>query len=239
MRWVWLVLVGCSGAPARDPTTEWRPPSEPVGGERPAVRAGAPADARLPDADPDPDPDHDRIVGACDLCPNDPETYNGIVDEDGCPDSSGLSHAVMLDPTNRFTYPATIWFDGAKPRDLEDLQIDHSDAWIDGGIEVVDVIGRSTVDVSPALAAKRVAIVVKHLRLQLSRLALGVRIEEHVTAASSLYVDEDGPRDAPASVDVQVMRARGIEVWRWEDDHLVRATPRRRLPVPKLPPGCP
>ena len=91
---------------------------------------------------------------------------------------------------------------------------------------------------SPALAAKRVAIVAKQLRLHLPKISPRARIGEHVTAAWDLYVDEDGPRDVPASVAVQVMRANGIEIWRWEDDHLVRATPRRRLPVPKLPAGC-
>lgn len=32
------------------------------------------------------DTDHDRIPDALDKCPNEPETYNGIEDEDGCPD---------------------------------------------------------------------------------------------------------------------------------------------------------
>ena len=39
-------------------------------------------------AQPDPsrDSDADRIVDEGDRCPNDPETYNGLDDADGCPD---------------------------------------------------------------------------------------------------------------------------------------------------------
>ena len=34
----------------------------------------------------DPDQDHDRILDMNDMCPLEPETYNGVDDEDGCPD---------------------------------------------------------------------------------------------------------------------------------------------------------
>ncbi len=34
----------------------------------------------------DPDPDLDGIIGAADLCPEDPEPVNGYRDDDGCPD---------------------------------------------------------------------------------------------------------------------------------------------------------
>lgn len=33
------------------------------------------------------DSDHDRIADVCDLCPNGGETYNGLDDDDGCPDN--------------------------------------------------------------------------------------------------------------------------------------------------------
>jgi outer membrane protein OmpA-like peptidoglycan-associated protein len=41
------------------------------------------------------DRDHDRIPDAIDACPDDPETYNGYQDEDGCPDRghSGTGHS--------------------------------------------------------------------------------------------------------------------------------------------------
>ena len=38
------------------------------------------------DGCPDPDNDHDRILDVNDKCPNEPETYNGVKDDDGCPD---------------------------------------------------------------------------------------------------------------------------------------------------------
>jgi hypothetical protein len=65
-----------------------------------------------------------------------------------------------------------------------------------------------------------------------------VRVEEFVTGASRVYADDDFPTEDSTDVFVQVMRGRTVQIWRWEDDHLVRATPRARLPVPKLPPGC-
>jgi OmpA-OmpF porin, OOP family len=37
---------------------------------------------------PDRDPDHDTIVGDADRCPNEPETWNGFEDDDGCPDET-------------------------------------------------------------------------------------------------------------------------------------------------------
>ena len=229
MRWAWLVLLGCGccgGGCCCGGGAAQHPPSTPALPAEPPPAAGAPPPAA------DPDPDHDRILGVCDLCPNDPETYNGIVDEDGCPDSSGTSHAVIEDPTNRLAYPKTVSFERLKR--TAELEVDD----LDDRIEVIDVIGRSSAGVAPALAAKRAAIVAAELRLRLPKLAPGARIDEHVTAAPNLYIDEDGPRDVPAAVDVQVMRADGIDIWRWEGDHLVRATPRRRLPTPKLPPGC-
>ena len=36
------------------------------------------------------DSDQDRILDADDQCPNDPETYNGVEDEDGCPDRGSV-----------------------------------------------------------------------------------------------------------------------------------------------------
>lgn len=35
---------------------------------------------------PDSDPDHDGIIGDQDKCPDQPETFNGYQDDDGCPD---------------------------------------------------------------------------------------------------------------------------------------------------------
>ena len=211
MRWVVLLVCACSATPRSET------PVDPVQRVVPDAAVAA-----IPDADPD--PDHDRIVGDCDLCPNDPETYNAIVDEDGCPDSSGTSHAVISDPTNRLSAPIRIDFTGRVPPPTE--------ITFEDDVELVDVIGRSSVGIKPQLAKDRAALIARRLRKTTK-----VPIVEHVTGATQLYLDDD-IRDPRGDVIVQVMRGGGVEIWKWEDDHLVRATPHARLPVPKLPPGC-
>jgi outer membrane protein OmpA-like peptidoglycan-associated protein len=54
----------------------------------------------------DPDPDRDRIMGDRDLCPNQPETVNGINDHDGCPDSkvAFLRDRLVVDERVFFDY---------------------------------------------------------------------------------------------------------------------------------------
>jgi hypothetical protein len=218
MRWLVVACIGCSSTAPRS-----EPPAEPPPKTIVNLPARAPADAAI-----DPDPDGDRIAGACDLCPTEAETYNGIIDEDGCPDSSGISHAVIEDPTNRYAWPIKVRFEGEKPVDMIDATM------FDDGIESIDVIARSRVDVKPAVASRRATAVAKLVRAHVLQ---SVKIQERVTGASQVYSDDD-VTDSAADVLVQVMRARGVEIWTWEDDRLVRATPRRRLPVPKLPPGC-
>ena len=64
------VLSACgSSAPQKEPTIDFPPTTEPK------IEINA-----------DSDIDSDRILDADDKCPNDPETYNGLDDEDGCPD---------------------------------------------------------------------------------------------------------------------------------------------------------
>jgi hypothetical protein len=41
-------------------------------------------------AAPEPDNDRDGLLDACDQCPNEPETFQGSCDEDGCPDRSHI-----------------------------------------------------------------------------------------------------------------------------------------------------
>ena len=61
-----------------------------------------------PPVQPDRDPDHDTIVGAADLCPNDPEDFDGFQDADGCPDldndHDGIPDAVDKCPNDPETY---------------------------------------------------------------------------------------------------------------------------------------
>lgn len=206
-----MLAVACSGGGPRASET----PIEPA---RVVV-----VDAMPPDADPD--PDRDRVVGACDLCPDDAETFNGILDEDGCPDDSGASHAVSSHPTRRLGSPIAYPFAGDKP--LVNMEI-----MFDEDVQIIDVIGRSRVDVKPALAARRAALIAKQIRMTTK-----ATVNERVTGATQLYVDDD-VADPDGDVVVQVMRGGDVDLWKWRDDQLVRATPRARMPVPKRPAGC-
>ena len=58
--------------------------------------AAPPAPAPEPEIDAacvEPDRDHDGIPDAQDKCPDEPETINGVDDDDGCPDSGGMQVA--------------------------------------------------------------------------------------------------------------------------------------------------
>ena len=91
-------------------------PNDPEDGKPPFPKDGCPADkangatvappdpapADLAPADlappapapaagcPEPDRDHDGIPDALDRCPDEPETVNGVADDDGCPDTGGV-----------------------------------------------------------------------------------------------------------------------------------------------------
>lgn len=57
-------------------------------------------------AERDDDADGDGILDAFDRCPNEPETYNGINDHDGCPDTATVA---LVD--NRIVVDETVFFD--------------------------------------------------------------------------------------------------------------------------------
>jgi hypothetical protein len=208
MRSAWVLLVAaCSASPRT---------------ETPVARTAMIADAaRPPDADQD--PDRDQLAGECDLCPDEPETFNGILDEDGCPDSSGTSHAVMLHPTNRLAAPIAITFTGRVSAPVE--------ITFEPDVELVEVIGRID-GFGRQMAVNRAALIARRLRTTSK-----VSIVERVSAAPQLYLDDE-IRDPRGDVIVQVMRGGGVQIWTWQNDQLVRATPRERMPVPKLPAGC-
>ncbi|MBL4635854.1 MAG: hypothetical protein JKY56_18485 [Kofleriaceae bacterium] len=42
-----------------------------------------------------PDSDKDGVPNSADLCPNEPEDYDGYLDADGCPDFDGSDHAIL------------------------------------------------------------------------------------------------------------------------------------------------
>ena len=66
------------------------------------------------DADEDDDDDNDDIKDPDDACPNEPETMNGVADDDGCPDTKKTKvmitkeSIVILDKVNFETGSAII-----------------------------------------------------------------------------------------------------------------------------------
>ena len=100
-----VVLLGCSpsafGPAVAAPRPMALPPPIAVV-EEPAVEVAT--------SDGD-DPDKDGIKGAADECPDEPETYNGLTDEDGCPDKSICNFG-----PSKITIADVVYFDdkGAK-----------------------------------------------------------------------------------------------------------------------------
>ena len=79
---------GCplrSEAPAPAPSAS--SPAAPAPAEPAEIDVSADASC------PAPDRDHDGIPDAVDKCPDQPETVNGVDDDDGCPDSGGVEVA--------------------------------------------------------------------------------------------------------------------------------------------------
>jgi hypothetical protein len=84
---------GCPVRPAAAPEAAPATPATPAA-SGPATPAGpaepAEIDVTADAACPAPDRDHDGIPDAQDRCPDQPETVNGVDDDDGCPDSGGV-----------------------------------------------------------------------------------------------------------------------------------------------------
>jgi len=213
------VFLGCSsGAPAK-PTT------------RPPVGSAAPEPAAKPD--PYPDPDNDRILGDCDVCPDGPERPNEYANDDGCPETNDEIYAVSSHPTNQYSGPL---FQIAFDTDGSSTPLDRK--WqLDDEIEAVACITNAT-DV--ALAKKRVAQLCKSLRAAVAGTKVDVR--ELTSSKPNLYRDPSAIRGEAAKAFgvgiIQVMRAKGTEVWQWKDDQLVRAAAPVVLESRPLPEGC-
>ncbi len=93
------VLSACgSSAPVKDPTLDPPLPREPK-----------------IDINADSDADGDRILDTDDKCPNEPETYNGLTDEDGCPD---MPRGVVVKTPSVVIRPQSILFRNKKIRVL-------------------------------------------------------------------------------------------------------------------------
>jgi hypothetical protein len=103
-----MCVVGCSAAPATRPA----PPRQLLEPRPPALTTAS----ALPDAD------GDKIADAYDACPNEPEPWNGIMDDDGCPDRVGES------------YPPFHALVATSPDHTYELHVDKSDggpAWLE------------------------------------------------------------------------------------------------------------
>lgn len=125
------------------------------------VACGAPT--QLPPAAPppspppaDPDPDRDRVEGDADLCPNEPEVYNGTDDEDGCPDRNRPEDCVYndyLEIVDRIFFAAG----SAQIKDVSLPIVDAIAATIIGNpiIERIGIVGGRHVTEPAALALQR------------------------------------------------------------------------------------
>ena len=204
-----LWVLGCSAAAPP-------PPAAPV----------PPADAPSTDYS---DPDGDRILGACDVCPEAKERLNESANDDGCPETDDEILQVTTDPTNQYSGPLfRVGFAG----DDTTAPIDRT--WqIDAEIESVACVANAP---DLALAKQRAARLCKSVRSSAGK----VQVVELATSNQQLYtvpVFKGTETDHGTGV-IQVLRARGIEIYRWQNDQLARATKSRVLESRPLPTGC-
>lgn len=209
-----LALVGCSSAAAP-------PPKEPV---KPAG-SGAPA---APATDVS-DPDGDRILGSCDVCPTEQERGNDWANDDGCPETDAEILAATTDPTNQYSGPLfTVEFSGSQ------ASAPVERVWtLDDEIEAVACVANAP---DLALAKKRAARICKTLKASAGK----IKIVEQGSSNPQLYVDQYGrARETVHGTGViQVLRAAGVDIWRWDGNQLARVTKSRIVEGRPLPEGC-
>jgi len=157
-----LAALGC-GAP--------QPPSPPH-----KLAAGPPdAEPRLvepvaPPAPPDPDNDADGVLDGADKCPNEPETYNGKDDEDGCPDS-GL--VIINSPPPQYVTHISFARGSAKLRAADEDTLEAVIQVMAGHPEIgrVLVIGYASED--EGTAKQKIALSLKRAESVIARLIKG------------------------------------------------------------------
>jgi len=175
------------------------------------------------------DPDGDHILGACDVCPTERERGNDWANDDGCPETDAEIMAVTSDPTNQYSGPLfSVQFSG------NEISAPTERKWtLDDEIEAVACVANAP---DLALAKKRVARICKSLRASAGK----IKVVELATSTPQLYVDQFGrARETSHGTGIiQVLRANGVEIWRWENDHLARVTKSRIVEDRPLPDGC-
>jgi outer membrane protein OmpA-like peptidoglycan-associated protein len=223
---------------ARPPAT--RPPAEDIDGDGIPDHAdlcpNIPEDCdgfRDSDGCPDPDNDGDGIPDVCDLCPDLAEDQNGMQDADGCPEPPALAPGAD-GPLVTFDWRSTKLGEGAKKL-LGDVARALAGA---PEIERVAVIGHAARDEpNPERTAEERA-----QRALEALLALGVdgrRMEAHGAAdRDPLVVANDPKHGKNRRISFAILRARGVELGRWEKGGLV---PGRQLAARERPgePSCP
>jgi hypothetical protein len=223
------MTLGCRATTATPP-----PPPEVAHVAAATVDAGAADGPLAPTPALEPDQDHDAIIDRCDGCPAEAEVYQGILDEDGCPDDSGTAHAVMHHPTHEYARPF-----GVRPgtttmeRDDDDLD------WLLARRGVQELAC-----VAHVPAGTRSARTLRAARARAAKacVALAARATyEIATRALATPSDELLGPFAWADVDLAVVvtRAEGVEVWRWTGADFERSAPIAELPVWQPLPGCP
>ena len=117
-----------------------------------------------PKIDPNLDSDHDRIPDALDKCPNEPETYNGFEDEDGCPDKGRI-----IVRSSKLEILDRIYFErgssNLKPASAPILDATAATLRGNPGITLIEVQGHACMNEENAdeIARRRAAAVIVYL----------------------------------------------------------------------------
>ncbi len=222
MRMIWAcsVVIACGAAPVTAPATQ-----------RTAMTSNA--------SHADPDRDHDGIPNECDVCPDAPETFNGICDEDGCPD-------VPVDafPRGVVLIHAVVLFDkqSAKISPLAHSLLEQVVAVMlanPDAIERVAVMGHASRDESQldATALARATAVKQAL---VDHNVDASRLETHGVGARRAFDETDTSLNR--RVEFVVLRAEGHEQFRLNGDAVdpvvVDDEPRRRNKCEPRPATC-
>lgn len=186
----------------------------------------------------DPDRDHDGIANECDACPDAPETFNGVCDEDGCPD-------VPVDsfPRGVITIQAVLLFDKESTK-LSSLagplveQVAASMLANKDVIEHVAVIGHASRDETD-LDAKAIARATIVKRALVDRGVADVRLEVRGLGARRAFDENDASLNR--RVEFVVVRAEGRDQFRFNGDAIEAIQsdePERRNVCQPRPPTC-
>lgn len=159
-----------------------------------------------------PDPDNDRILAACDECPNDPESWNGSEDLDGCPDCSDVV-AIACPEYNSFSFGVgpSLRFEG----DSEMVFDEYANEVQEPSRFTIGLVGQAaSTEPNAAELAQLRANFVRDLLVERGIDAARLSVFTQITA------EDHAP---PRSVNAYTMRDEGNEWYRWNGTEMVRA----------------